>query len=94
MARLIDADLMIETLEECKQMDHEPLTQKVADAMIRMAKLTPTADAVEVVRCKDCKHFTPGMAIGMCKRDKDKPILPIPCDHFCSFGVKRIGGYI
>ena len=48
-----------------------------------------TVDAVEVVRCRDCKHFTEGMAIGMCKRNPDKPIIPIPYNHFCSYGVRR-----
>ena len=49
----------------------------------------PAKDIVEVVRCKDCKHFTEGMAIGMCKRVEDKPIIPIRYDHFCSFGERR-----
>ena len=47
------------------------------------------ADFVEVVRCRDCKHFTKGMAIGMCKRIEDKPIMPVPFNHFCSFGERR-----
>ena len=49
----------------------------------------PAADVVEVVRCSECEHFTEGMAIGMCKRVADKPIIPIPYNHYCSFGVKR-----
>lgn len=48
----------------------------------------PTADVVEVVRCKDCIHFTEGMAVGMCKRDKEKPIIPVTYDHYCSYGKK------
>lgn len=51
----------------------------------------PAVDAVEVVRCKDCKHFTEGMAVGMCKRIADKPIMPIAYDHFCSYGERREG---
>lgn len=50
------------------------------------------ADAKEeLVRCKECKHFTEGMAIGMCKRIPNKP-MPMPYDAFCSFGerVKEI----
>ena len=43
----------------------------------------------EAVRCKDCKHFTEGMAIGMCKRIPEKPILPMRYDDFCSYGEKR-----
>jgi hypothetical protein len=46
-------------------------------------------DLPEVVLCKDCKHFTEGMAIGMCKRNPEKHILPIPYNHFCSYGERR-----
>ena len=41
------------------------------------------------VHCKDCKHFTEGMAIGMCKRIPDKPIMPMPHNAFCSFGERK-----
>lgn len=47
------------------------------------------ADFVEVVRCRDCRYFTKGMAVGMCKRVKDKPILPCCYDNFCKYGEKR-----
>lgn len=47
------------------------------------------SDFVEVVRCKDCQYFTEGMAIGMCKRIEDKPIIPCRFDHFCSYGERR-----
>lgn len=48
----------------------------------------PAADVVEVVRCRDCKHFTKGMAIGMCKRISDKPIN-MPYNNYCGFGKRR-----
>ena len=51
----------------------------------------PTVDAVPVVRCKDCKHFTEGMAIGICKRIKDNPIIPVAYSCFCSWGKKMDG---
>ena len=44
------------------------------------------------VRCKDCKHFTEGMAVGMCKRIPDKPIIPVVYNHFCSCGERRNDG--
>ena len=49
----------------------------------------PAVDAVDVVRCRYCKHFTEGMAVGMCKRNPDKPIIPVPYNHFCSYGERR-----
>lgn len=42
-----------------------------------------------LVRCKDCKYFTDGMAIGMCKRNPEKPIIPMPFDAYCSFGKRK-----
>jgi hypothetical protein len=43
----------------------------------------------EVVRCMDCKHFTHGMAIGMCKRNPEKPIMPMPYNNYCGFGERE-----
>ena len=44
------------------------------------------------VRCMDCKHYTTGMAIGMCKRIPDKPIIPMPFNSFCLFGERKNNG--
>lgn len=59
-----------------------------ATAFSEISKL-PAVDAVDVVRCRYCKHFTEGMAVGMCKRNPDKPIIPVPYNHFCSYGERR-----
>lgn len=58
-------------------------------ALKKMIDNAPTVDAVEVVRCKKCRHFTGGMAIGMCKRIAGKEIMPIRYDDFCSYGERR-----
>lgn len=83
--RLIDADAL------CNLERTMPSGKKVEVTVIpvSMIKNAPTIDAVPVVRCKDCKHFTEGMAIGMCKRIEDKPIIPIPFNHYCSYGERR-----
>ena len=48
------------------------------------------ADLVEVVRCKDCKHFVPFdepyNKAGMCDR---KMLGLIPEDGFCSYGERK-----
>ena len=89
MARLIDADALIE----------EALTEGAygyVDAL-QIAN-APTVDAVEVVRCKDCKHWKPSGSkagnsfsdmeyIGGCefsnyyRRESD----------FCSYGERKEG---
>lgn len=83
MPRLIDADEAKRFAKECWP---NP-TQRIAiDAILDNA---PTVDAVKVVRCRECKFFTEGMAIGMCKRIPDKPIIPVAYNHYCSYGEKR-----
>ena len=43
----------------------------------------PTADVVEVVRCKDCEFFSPKTDICRCH---DTPIYE---DDFCSYGERK-----
>ena len=53
-----------------------------------LIKETMLADAVEVVRCKDCKEYIPWLRGNICRRlgsyyGSNKP------DDYCSFGVRR-----
>lgn len=49
----------------------------------------PSVDAVNVVRCKDCKWFNDiGCAIRIVD-DSDKPTE----NDYCSFGVRKNGGF-
>lgn len=61
---------------------------------------TPTADVVEVVRCKDCKHaildlMEKGLAV--CRRPvlKNGQLLPFNWENkyndFCSYGERKDG---
>ena len=58
-------------------------------------KDTPTIDAVEVVRCKDCVHGLPSRfcihepAIMICTHPKLFPTRTNE-DFFCSFGERKI----
>ena len=49
--RLIDADALSESI---KSGSGTPMQKFFADVCVATA---PTVDAVEVVRCKDCKHW-------------------------------------
>lgn len=49
----------------------------------RLINKAPAVDAVEVVRCKDCKHRD----TVYCAMDID--ILDVADDMFCSFGERR-----
>lgn len=62
MGRLIDADVLI-----TKFQSDEEYFEKIGDTAFMFAtigaindiKKAPTIDAVEVVRCKDCKYWNP-----------------------------------
>lgn len=52
----------------------------------KRVEVAPTIDAVEVVRCKDCKHRFDGL----CPMENvDVPWVGTKDDDFCSFGERR-----
>lgn len=56
-------------------------------------ELLPTVDAVEVVRCRDCKHYDEytKKCYVFC-HDCIEVQLEVDGDHFCSFGERRSYG--
>ena len=93
MSRFIDADridwrLIIPTNVTIAEENMIHLAKKLVERQ-------PTADVVEVVRCKDCKymcHYTDGHL--ECRLLSDlKPIPTTYCtmkaDDFCSYGERR-----
>ena len=65
MSRYIDADALIEEIERCScetwskgvNLTWWVQAVKVKDNIKQCIDRQPTADVVEVVRCKDCKYF-------------------------------------
>lgn len=78
--RLIDADAYL------KKLRADPLYYLVerygVDGTI---EAMPTIDAVEVVRCKDCKHFDGSYSYPICCRFEDN----VKPDDYCSYGEKK-----
>ena len=85
--RLIDANALYDIVEgKCKTTYGYflPIYRWFADKVAN----APTVDAVEVVRCKDCKHWIRTENGGYCDNPDgllgvDKP------DDFCSYGERR-----
>ena len=80
--RLIDA-------EELKK---ELLSRAFFPALVKHAiEKCQTVDAVEVVRCKDCKHEKKPEGVkhtnGFCRCEYF--FLDLEEDHFCSYGERR-----
>ena len=90
MARLIDADAIIDFIDMDSTWD--PLETCFSEkAVVDMLESAPTVDAVEVVRCKDCKyrfknngHSRDGCPIVEAKIWMDD-------DDFCSHGERKEG---
>lgn len=62
MSRYIDADALLEWIKAVWDLDSEWINEIKATAVIKQTisdiEHEPTADVVEVVRCKDCKHWS------------------------------------
>ncbi len=75
--RLIDADALIDTLG----ISDEDIEFK------EMLEYAPLVDAVEVVRCKDCKFYQPFDPYR--KYDCNRGLLGVMGDDYCSYGERR-----
>lgn len=85
--RLIDADSLKDYID-CGHL--RPPTELCFSELdvCNMIDKRPTIDAVEVVRCGECKHM---MACGRCIKFADDGIRPSVSD-FCSYGERRKEG--
>ncbi len=64
-------------------------SQLLIDGILDLVQKQPAADVVEVVRCKDCKHFTAGYC---CRDIKGRSQMHYMGDNaFCSYGAKMDG---
>jgi len=88
--RLIDADAAADLLERTAEFyrneGHDTFAMNfISDAVIlRDPDCFPTVDAVEVVRCKDCKEWRHGLCRLLC--------ADTPEDGYCFCGAKMDRG--
>lgn len=89
MERLIDMDKLVSVLEHAGGgRNSQYVYRKVAEYVRAM----PTVDAVEVVRCKDCEHYSAdGWGYGNCYRP-NVAYLRMNDNGFCSWGERREDG--
>ena len=88
-SRLVDANWLLD--EYCDGCEHRN-TQTCFDdicATVKLIHAAPTVDAVEVVRCKDCKYRKRPLFAGCggiyCEENR-RHYTP---DDFCSYGERR-----
>ena len=90
--RLIDANALLK-----KMQFRLPINDKISEVIaecvniaVRCIKNAPTVDAVEVVRCKDCKHrYTASSGVIFCTQHLT---MSAKDDDFCSYGERRNDG--
>ena len=80
--RLIDADAFLEKMNR---------TSRYFDAVFDVEEM-PTVDAVEVVRCRECKHRGTDDCIFHIKGEPADEELLLKLDNdFCSYGEQKEG---
>lgn len=98
----IDRDLLIERIESKKISDFVSNWQKPeikeaiykqGQAIKEIIKKQPTADVVEVVRCKDCKYYKEATVGGienlmLCHRLSPTKTFCMSND-FCNYGIRK-----
>ena len=62
--------------------------ERLSDAVCALEK-APAVDAVEVVRCKDCKHYGEYNCCWIHSADVDGTPIFVRDDDFCSYGERR-----
>lgn len=94
--RLIDANMLMEQVKAIHKAvdtsavntDYDTGFHSATSQVQGLIAYMPTVDAVEVVRCKECKHLT---ADGLCweKIRGSVGYKEISLDDFCSYGERK-----
>ena len=94
MERLIDAD----ALHRKVKMETNPYGKPTIDydsgvKVLEWIEQAPTVDAVEVVRCQECKHaWIHPCGYVYCHRDgRNAYEMAFNLDSFCSYGERKEG---
>lgn len=93
MSRYIDADNFIEWLDVGHLRSPSEICYCEGDVKT-MIDMQPTADVVEVVRCKDCKHLTVVNNESIYARCEKTGYIfwsfeTDTREHFCAYGERR-----
>lgn len=91
MAKYINADELIDRIE--RMWDTHQLTNSKCKTFVNLLNAEPSADVVEVVRCRDCKHSAPNGVYGctlerFSAHDKSERLYS---EDYCSCGERKDG---
>ena len=90
--RLIDVDEVLRKMQQVldeKQDQRDSVAYFAFSSIMSALRTEPTVDAVEVVRCRDCKHFDNHTCKCYVFCDNEYEVqLEVDRDHFCSYGER------
>ena len=93
MAEYIEREAFIKRLEHEADISNGIIDLLILNGIaniVRDKKIAPTADVVEVVRCKDCQHFIDHACYLKTRTGKtNKNIHECSSNDFCSYGERR-----
>ena len=89
MSEYIGRDKLLKTINENVAEAHNERCVQLLEAILN----APTADVVEVVRCKDCKYKMTANFCGEILIGCSNPsgLADVCADGFCSYGERREG---
>ena len=92
--RLIDANTLMKAIKSFRWWGVPNTLQLMFDYLKIIIRDQPTVDAVEVVRCKDCKHYDNSEGIQWCHLNSKfaqwgTDWHSFPEDGFCSYGERK-----
>ena len=87
MPRYIDADKMISDTKAMGKVAESIMI----DGIVKYLEEAPTADAVEVVRCKDCLYWEKGKVYEPYCNHFGNMMADTNADDFCSYGERKDG---
>ena len=90
--RLVDVDVLIAGYKVC--VENDPYEYIPPAMIVEDLEIQPLVDAVEVVRCRECKHYDNSEGIFWCYlNSKFYPGAmdwhSFPEDGFCSYGERK-----
>lgn len=92
MDDLISRKTLIEFLDETVEDEEMLVSQYNADWIYSFIESAPSVDAVEVVRCKDCKHYEDHKRKIYENCMRNEKLVPMSPDDFCNYGERKEKG--
>ena len=89
MADLIDMEKLLDQFLD-RYAVWNPKQNAIMDEVCMMLIKSPTVDAVQVVRCKDCKYYNQFLILRECT--KDYSLCNVSPDDYCSRGERKDNG--